>query len=391
MKAEILEPSSSPPSGEVNYKVPAPSSSRLARPWRVPIGLSLCVLVLAASFVIAAISLHSHASPSSTPSAAASSTPADDKPWSSLGYVDNEAGVTPLYPLQLGRVESIKAKENEFVKAGTELFRLDDKVQKLKVRQAEKDLEAAQRQLANAEAEVAEVEKRIAAQKIAITDAGEKVKLAKILRDKQKKFEKEGIGGDKESLQAAEIAVTRAELGVRGEEATLAVIEAAKRKAEGYVALAKTGVEGKKAQLDEARHAVSECVVRAPADGIPLRILINKGEVLSANPRQPAIQFAVAGPLLVRAEVEQEFVSRVRLNQEVSVEENVTGQECARGKVVRLALWYAPRRTINAEIISTNSDNRTLECLIRIDPPIRIDSPSPKLRIYQRVRVQFRD
>lgn len=383
MKAEILDSTASPPSREMNYKVPVPSSSPPTRHWR-SIALSLGVLVLMASFVIVGINLHSHASPSSTPSTA-SAAPTDNKRWYSLGTVDIKGGVTPLYPLQLGRVKSIEVNENEFVKAGAALFRLDDTVQRLTVREAEKDLEGAQKELAIAEIGVEEADKQIEAQKTAIAVAQKNVELARILRDKQKGYEEKGIAGDKESLKAAEVAVKKAELGVKVEQDKLAAIEAAieaaKRKAEGYVAAAKVKVEGKQLQLDKARHAVDECVIHAPEDGMPLQILVTVGEALGANPHQPAIWFAADRPLLVRAEVEQEFAGLVKQDQQVIIEDNVTEKEIARGKVARIARWYAPRRTINAQVLRTGNDDRTVECIIHID------SPSPTLRIGQRVRV----
>jgi multidrug resistance efflux pump len=384
MKAQVLDSTSSPSNGEVNYKRPVPSSSAPVRHWRVSIALSLGVLVLLASFVIAAINLRSHASPTSTPKTSAV-TPAEDRRWYSLGYVDIEGGITPLYPTQLGRVKSVEAKENELVKAGTPLFQLEDTVPQLKVHQAQEDLEGAQKQLAIAEAGVDVAGKQIEAQNTAIAVARKRVEMARLAYNKQKSFEEKGLDGDKATVQGAKLAIEHAELGVQGEQKKLAVIEAEKRKAEGYVAAAKVNVAAKQAQLDEARNAVNECVVRAPVDGTPLRIFINKGEVLGANPRQAAIQFAPAKPLLVRAEVGQEFAGRVRLNQNVIIEDSVTNEECARGKVASAALWYAPRRTANAEIMAINSDTRTLECLIHIE------STSRTLRIGQGVRVQFPD
>jgi|SRR5579884_311889 len=385
MKAEILDSTSSPSNGEVHYKLPVPSSSAPLRHWRLSsIAVSLGVLLLLASATIVVISLRSHASPTSGPKTSAA-TSADDNRWSSMGYVDIEGGITPLYPAQLGRVMSVEAKENEPVKAGTVLFRMEDTVPQLKVRQAQGDLEGAQKQLAIAEAGVDEADKQIEAQKTAIAVARKRVEMARLAYNKQKNFEEKGLEGDKATVQGAKLAVEQAELGVQGEQKKLAVMEAAKRKAEGYVAAAKVNVAAKQAQLDEARNAVNECVLRAPVDGTPLRIFINKGEVLGANPRQPAIQFAAAKPLLVRAEVEQEFVGRVRPNQNVIIEDSVTSDELARGKVASLALWYAPRRTANAEIMTMNSDTRTLECLIHIE------STSRTLRIGQRVRVQFPD
>ncbi len=384
MKAEILDSPSSPSNGEVNYKVPVPSPSARVRHWRMSsIAVSLGALVLVASFVIAAINLRSHASPTNTPKTSAA-TFADDKRWSSLGYVDIEGGITPLYPLQMGQVKEIVVKENEPVKAGAELFRLDDSVQVIKVRQAAAALKGAQAQLAVAEARVKEADEQIAAQQKAIEDAKLKVDQARIARDQQKRLES-GTLADTEAVQNAEILLQRAKNGVQAEQQKLALARAAKRTAEDLVAAAKANIEGKQGLLDEANNAVKQCIVRAPVDGTPLRIFINKGEVLGANPRQPAIQFAAAKPPLVRAEVGQEFAGRVRPNQNVIIEDSVTNEECARGKVASLALWYAPRRTANAEIMAMSSDTRTLECLIHIE------STSRTLRIGQCVRVQFPD
>src|SRR5579859_6416351 len=75
---------------------PAPRPKR----WRVSLPVSLGVVLFLASLVIAARSIRSHAGDSPTYSAPAVK-PAEDSRWMSLGYVDIEGGVTPLYPLQL--------------------------------------------------------------------------------------------------------------------------------------------------------------------------------------------------------------------------------------------------------------------------------------------------
>lgn len=382
MNAEILDSSSSTPSAEMNVKGPIRPPASPARSWRTSIVVSLGLLVLSASFVIVAITLRSHASPSSG-FASSASKPSEDKRWYSLGYVDIDGGVTKLYPLQQGRIKSITARENEAVKAGDPLLYLEDNVPLLKVREAKSALEGARNQLAIAEAGAEEANKQIEAQKIAIAAARKRMDQAQLLYDKQKRFEKQGflVEGDKETVQAAKISVELAEEGVRGEEAKLAVMEAAKRRAEGLLAAAQTQMRGRQVQVDEAQNAVKECVLRAPVDGIPLRILVNIGEVLGSNPRQPAIQFAAAGQRLVRAEVEQEFVAQVYPGQQVIIEDSVTEKECARGKVASIANWYAPRRSANSEILSMNNDNRTLECIIHIEASPR------ELRIGQRVRV----
>ncbi|HTU89497.1 MAG TPA: biotin/lipoyl-binding protein [Gemmataceae bacterium] len=347
------------------------------------IAVSLGLLGLLASFGIAVLSLHSHASPSTTPSTPAS-TPADDKRWYSLGYVDIEGGITPLYPLQMGRVKSIAARENEPVKTGQPLFYLEDTVPQLKVQRAKAGVEEAQGQLKVAQSESDALDKKIAAQREAIEIAEIEVKRARALRDEKNNFSKKGIG-PKFEAEDAEFLVKKAQQAVRGQQAQLTVLEMLKGKTAGSLVMAQANLKDKQTLLAEAENAVKECMIRAPVDGTPLRILVNVGETLGSNPHQPAIQFAAARPLLVRAEVEQEFVGRVHPDQNVVIEDHVTGKECGRGKVVSIAQWYAPRRTANPDIMTMNNDNRTLECIVHIE------SPSREIRIGQRVRVKFLD
>jgi multidrug resistance efflux pump len=351
--------------------------------WRVSLPVSLGVVLLLASLVIAARSIRSHAGDgSSYPTPA--SKPAEDPRWMSLGYVDVDGGVTPLYPLQQGRVKSIEVAENEVVKASTPLFHLEDTLQALKVRQARDALEGARQKLSAAQADVQLIDQQITAQQQAIAAARVEVARAQNQLDKNRRFEKNGIGGDPETVKDSELLVEKAEIGVRGEQEKLAALKAGRPKAEAAVKGAELEVDAKQAQLEEAENAVKECVVRAPCDGTPLRILVSLGQALGANPRQPAIQFAPKRPLLVRAEVEQEFVGRVRKGQSVQLEDHVTGQNCARGKVVSLAQWYAQRRSATPELLQVSGgDTRTLECIITIE------STTQDLRIGQRVRVQF--
>ncbi len=86
------------------------------RHWRIALPVSLGVVLLLASLVIAAVSLRSHAHDSASPSDA-TPAPADNQRWMSLGLVYVEGGLTKIYPLQQGRIKSIEAVENEPVEA----------------------------------------------------------------------------------------------------------------------------------------------------------------------------------------------------------------------------------------------------------------------------------
>jgi multidrug efflux pump subunit AcrA (membrane-fusion protein) len=378
MNAEVVASPASESLPKVSFMEPIRPSPAPARHWRFSLAVSLGALLLVASLVIAGLSLRSHADHPAAPSPTVSPT-ADGEAWYSLGKVDIEGGVTPLYPLQPGRVRRIVARENVPLKKGEPIFYLENTEQTFKVRLAEADLQSAHDRLAIAQAKVEEADKQIDAQKIAIEVAKKNVDKARLRQGKEKDFQRSGVSGDKETVEAAGITVEQAEAGVTGEKRKMAVMEAIKRQAEGAVQLAQTNIKAKQEQLANAKYAVEECVVRAPIDGTPLRILVSVGQTLGSNPHQPAVQFAPDLPLLVRAEVEQEFVARVRDSQSVVIEDHVTGKECG------LANWYAPNRSNNPEALQMNNDVRNLECIVHIESKTR------EVRIGQRVRVRFVD
>jgi multidrug resistance efflux pump len=381
MKPEILDPPSPPSSPEVRPMEPIPSSAASSRHWRLSLPVSLGVVVLVASFVIAALSLQSHAKHGDAPSLPAA-TPADEQPWYSLGTVDIKGSVTPLYPVQPGRVKNIEAKENVPVKAGAPLLYLDDSMQQLKVQEAKAGVEEAQGRWKEAQSGIAALEKQIAAQREAVEAAKLDVQRALNVYNEKKRLKDLSIGAEVE-VRDLELQWERAKKAVRGEQRKLDALEALKGKAEGTITAAHANLQYKQTLLAEAEKAVKECVVRAPEDGTPLRINVSVGQILDTNPRQPAVEFAADRALLVRAEVEQEFATRVRRDQNVVITDHVTGQECGRGKVVSIARWYARRRTLTPEMLAMSNDVRTLECIVELT------SSSPEVRIGQRVRIQF--
>src|SRR6478735_1530690 len=106
------------------------------RPLRLAIGLGVVTLVIStvgAGWVIS----HSRAEHSPT----VPSDPAEPA-LVCFGYVDGPAGVTALAPLVAGRVTRVEVQENEPVKAGSVLIRLDDRLAQCRLRQVEASLAA---------------------------------------------------------------------------------------------------------------------------------------------------------------------------------------------------------------------------------------------------------
>ena len=72
-----------------------------------------------------------------------------------------------------------------------------------------------------------------------------------------------------------------------------------------------------------AEKAVADCVLRAPSAGTILRVQTGQGEfVTPGHPRAP-ILFRPDGPLVVRVELEQEFLSRVSTGAKATIRDEM--------------------------------------------------------------------
>lgn len=295
------------------------------------------------------------------------------------GYVDIEGGVTPLYPTQPGRVVEVLAHDEEEVAAGTVLFRVDDRQARLLVQQAETDVRAGELQLADARRLPRQHASKRHQQEQAIAAFEHRLQAARFAQErKQDLAAREQLNG-KEASAAAEL-VRELEAAVAAEKEKLHELDLADPA--NAVARAEADLAARRVRLEQARLALSECQVVAPAAGKVLRMLVSPGEVLGTQPRQPAVEFCRAGPRMVRVEVEQEFANRVVVGMAALAHDDSRSAVQWRGKVARISDWYTHRRSMVLEPLQIN-DVRTLECIIDLDP----GQPLPK--IGQRLRVRL--
>ncbi len=295
-----------------------------------------------------------------------------------IAYVDVETGLTPLYPLQPGRVTEVLLEENKEVEAGTPLFRLDDTLAKDAVAQAQIDLKAAETKLAQARKLPKQHAAKVAAQKALIEVRRHEAEAARAQHEKAERYYKDKLGGSKEDVEAAAKLAEKAEEAVKAEEKNLTALEAID--ANAAVQLAQLDVGAKREQLKKAEYGLTQCTVCAPVKGKVLRSQLSVGQVLGPSPTHPVVLFCPAVPYIVRAEVEQEFAGRVKEGQKAQIQDDATGGGSWTGRVKSLSGWYSHRRSMLLEPLQFN-DVRTLECIITLDPN------QPLLRIGQRVRV----
>jgi HlyD family secretion protein len=296
-----------------------------------------------------------------------------------IGYVDVEPGVAHLHPVQQGIIEDV-AKEGTPVEQGVVILQLDQRPAKAKVDEAKAALDAADKQLEKAtKLFPEELKNKIAQQEKAVKAAEATRKATEEELRWRKEFEKiadsviKGYTYKLETMQAAKDA----------EELKLQALKEIQPKLEKLeIARAEAEKAAKKAQLDQAQWLLDQCALKAPADGTILRVSVQKGEVLGANPQAPAIEFLPKGDRMVRAEVLQEWASRVHIGQKVIIEDDTFVGKTYDGEVTRLSDWFARKRHPVIEPFMMN-DVRTMECLVKIT------STDVHFRIGQRVRVRI--
>jgi multidrug resistance efflux pump len=346
---------------------------------RVRLAVGLSGVLFLTSLTVTAVALRSHARDGNNTAPSLPPTSSTPRRAVAIGHVDVEGGVTPLYPVQPGRVVKVDAHEGTAVEAGAALFTMDETLARIQVDEARAALEGAQVQQRNAGILTKQHAEKVAGQQQAVKAAQADVELAHVQLDRARRRLENGTGATKEDVRSAELMVQKAEAALKGEQSKLAAVEALKPSIAEE--LANKDVAAKQALLRKAEYALKECTVRAPFAGTPLRILTSVGETLGPNPRQPAMYFCSNGPRIVRAEIEQEFADRVKAGMAATVQDDATGAGEWRGKVQRVSDWYSQRRSILLEPLQFN-DVRTLECIVTLDA-----NQAGTLRIGQRVRV----
>ena len=84
--------------------------------------------------------------------------------------------------------------------------------------------------------------------------------------------------------------------------------------------------------------------MKAPADGLVLRRLLEPGAAVSLMAPAPVLLFTSAGGWHVRAEVDESDVGRISAGQQALVTAPGFGEVTVRGRVVRMSSLMGRRR-----------------------------------------------
>jgi multidrug resistance efflux pump len=311
---------------------------------------------------------------------AAPPLPADGDVYCS-GRIDANGQVVALEPAQTGRVAKLKVAEGAVVAKGEEILLLDTAIPAARLAQAEATVEGVQVELDLAIADKERMPGQLAAREALVNAAAARVAAGKAaVRQRQAQKAVTPLGeGELEALQAQVREVEQMEAAQRKELDDLKKIDPELR-----IRAVRARLKAAEADRTLAVKALEDCKLVAPVAGTVLRLQTSEGALLAPGSPLPPVVFAPAGPLVVRAEVDQEYLARVRPGQPAEVQdENRPDGPIWKGKVRDVARWVGPRRAMVLEPGEIN-DVRTVECVIELDP-----GATDKLWIGQRMRVRI--
>ena len=238
---------------------------------------------------------------------------------SGLASTDNayiRGDVTSLAPKVAGYVTTLEVEDNQTVRTGDVLFRIDDRDYRARLAQAVADVEAAQARLINVDAETDLQQALIRQAEAERLSALAQLKLAKIASERGHKLIRSSAVGQEEvderdaALSKAEAGVSAASATVEAQQQRIAVL-ATEREA-ALAALAHAQATRDLAQID-----LDDTVVRAPVDGVIGNRQVRIGRLVA--PGTPLLDIVPVEDVWLVANFKETQLEQIRLGQRVRI------------------------------------------------------------------------
>jgi membrane fusion protein, multidrug efflux system len=264
--------------------------------------------------------------------------------------------INPILPRVSGYVEEVLVKENQTVKAGDRLVRID-------TRDLQAKMDQDQAAVANARASVAVNRANVVAARTRYEKDAADVQRYKALRDKE------------------EISRQQYDAAVATSEASAAQVQAAQEQ----VAAAEAQVKQRQADIEAARLQLSYTVLTAPASGIVAKKNVEVGQMVQAG--QPLLAIVDGRDMWVTANFKETQLAKMRVGQPVDVEVDAYPGKIFHGRIESLSAATGARFSLlppdNATGNFTKVVQRVPVKIVFTDPP----DPQHPLRVGMNVSV----
>jgi membrane fusion protein (multidrug efflux system) len=224
--------------------------------------------------------------------------------------------VTALAPKVAGYVTAVEIEDNQVVKVGDVLFRIDDRDYRARLAQAMADVVAAEARLTNVDAEIDLQHALVRQAEAECRAAKAQLKLARIASERGHKLLRSNAVGQEE-VDERDAALSKADAGAAATAATLdaerqriAVLATQREAAIAAVAHAK-------AVRDLAQIDLDDTVVRAPVAGVVGNRQVRIGRLVA--PGMPLLDIVPIHDVWVVANFKETQVEQIRPGQRVRI------------------------------------------------------------------------
>lgn len=282
--------------------------------------------------------------------------------------------VTSIAPKVAGYVTALEVEDNQAVRAGDILFRIDDRDYQARLSQAAADVATAEARLVNVDAEItlqhAVVRQAEADRSAALAQR----KLAKITSDRGHKLVRSSTIGQEEvderdaALAKAEAGVLAASARLDAETQRIAVLDTQREAAAAALAYAQAARELAQIDLDDT-------VVRAPVDGIVGNRQVRIGRLVA--PGMPLLDIVPVNDVWVVANFKETQIENIRPGQRALVTVDGYPNRAIEGFVDSFAPGSGSAFTM---IPTDNATGNFVRVVQRVPVKIRfVDNPLPGL------------
>ncbi|WP_315389228.1 HlyD family secretion protein [uncultured Stenotrophomonas sp.] len=306
-----------PPTDAAPAAAPAPSGApKYLKPGRRAVVVMIVVALIGIALILRAWSLWPF-----------------NSSWVSTDNAYVRGQITVLAPQVNGYVTDVLVRDFQHVKQGEALVRIDDRIYKEKVAQAQANLDSAQAALANSDQAQAQNRAQIGAAKANLSAGQSELSRS---RSELKRYEQLADQqlvalNDRDkfrtSAQAAQSSVQQSQAQIRIAEETLTSTQVARKGLEA-------GVETAKAQLELARIDLANTVIHAPRDGQVSEASVRLGQYVTAGSQ---LLFLVPDTLWVVANFKEGQTWRMRIGQPASFSVDAFDGERMTGHVEQIA------------------------------------------------------
>lgn len=274
-----------------------------------------------------------------------------------------------------GRIQTINVQDGDRVQAGDVVAEMESADLRAQLDQARSRLEEARAKLAEVESgprpqELEAARTRVAEAEAVRREANAVLTRARVLHER-------GLIARIE-LDEADTRHATADAQLRAAEQELSLLsEGARPEVRQLLAAQYRTAE---AAVREAETQMSYAAIRTPIAGVVLHRLMEPGEVIVMQRPQPILTVADISRLIVRAEIDESDMSKVKIGQEAIVT-SVSHTTPFTGRVIDLAPAIG-RKTISSDDPAEMLDAKVLEATIEL-------APNTPLKLGQTVDVEI--